>query len=172
MVADIRARDDHLSTGFLGTPYLCHVLTRFGYLDMVYDLLKQDTYPSWPYPITLGATTIWERWDGIKADGSFQDAGMNSFNHYAIGAIGHWLYSVVAGIDIGAPGYKHIRIQPHPGGGLTYARAAHQTLYGKTVSHWRIVKDTFSLDVTIPPNTIATVMLPNWQVEGISSGNY
>jgi alpha-L-rhamnosidase len=89
----------HLTTGFLGTPYLCHVLSRFGYTSVAYRLLLQDTYPSWLYPVKMGATTIWERWDGIRPDSSFQTPGMNSFNHYAYGAIGDWMYRVVAGID-------------------------------------------------------------------------
>ena len=115
----------HLTTGFVGTPYLCHVLSRYGYLDEAYLLLNREEYPSWLYPVTQGATTIWERWDGQKPDGSFQDTGMNSFNHYAYGAIGDWMYRVMAGIEIdpAAPGYKHILIQPQPGGGFTSASA-------------------------------------------------
>ena len=107
----------HLTTGFLGTPYLCHVLSRYGYLDEAYLLLNREDYPSWLYPVKQGATTIWERWDGQKPDGTFQDVGMNSFNHYAYGAIGDWMYRVMAGIEIdeATPGYKHILIQPRPG---------------------------------------------------------
>ena len=95
----MRDNNYHLTTGFVGTPYLCHVLSRFGQTDVAYELLNQESFPSWLYPVKKGATTIWERWDGIKPDGSFQDAGMNSFNHYAYGAIGEWLYRVVAGIE-------------------------------------------------------------------------
>jgi alpha-L-rhamnosidase len=115
--------------------------------------MPQDTYPSWLYPLKMGATTIWERWDGIKP-GSFQDAGMNSFNHYAYGAVGEWLYRVVAGLDADpeAPGYKHVRIQPRPGGGLTYARPV--------ASARELVDGSFHLDVSVPPNTHATVRLP------------
>ncbi|HMC83964.1 MAG TPA: family 78 glycoside hydrolase catalytic domain, partial [Chitinophagaceae bacterium] len=114
LVDDIKGRGNHLSTGFLGTPYLCHVLSSNGRTDVAYDLLLQPTYPSWLYPVKMGATTIWERWDGQKTDSTFEDVGMNSFNHYAYGAIGDWMYRVVAGIEIGEPGYKHILIQPHP----------------------------------------------------------
>src|SRR5690606_14968217 len=117
-------------------------------------------YPSWLYPITMGATTIWERWDGIKPDGSFQDAGMNSFNHYAYGAIGQWLYEQVAGLKAAAPGYKEIHIAPRPGGGLTHARALHRSPYGLIESSWELENGTFRLAVTIPPNTSATVRLP------------
>jgi len=170
LVADIRARDDHLSTGLLGSRYLSQVLTDAGQLDVAYDLLLQDTCPSWLYPVKLGATTIWERWDGIKADGSFQNAGMNSFNHYAYGAIGHWLYSVVAGIatDPGEPGYKHAVIHPHPGGGLTYARAALNTMYGELASHWELDGASFELQVSVPANTSATIILPAGQGAGIT----
>jgi alpha-L-rhamnosidase len=162
LVRDIRSFENHLTTGFLGTPYLCHALSSNGRLDVAYDLLNQKTYPSWLYPVTMGATTIWERWDGIKPDSTFQDKGMNSFNHYAYGAIGEWLYSVVAGIDVDPkePGYKHVLIQPQPGGGLTYAQASLNTMYGKVVSDWKIEGDRFTLAVTVPPNTHATIRLP------------
>ncbi len=132
LAEDVRQRK-HLTTGFLGTPYLCHVLSRYGYLDEAYLLLNREDYPSWLYPVKQGATTIWERWDGQKPDGTFQDVGMNSFNHYAYGAIGDWMYRVMAGIEIdeAAPGYKHILIQPRPGGGFTSVKASHQTPYGK-----------------------------------------
>ena len=160
---DVRERRSHLTTGFLGTPYINHVLTRFGHLDVAYDLLLQESYPSWLYPLTRGATTIWERWDGLKPDGTFQTPGMNSFNHYAYGAVGDWMYRVVAGIDTHpeAPGYKHVLIQPRPGGGLTHAMAALETMYGKVESNWQVEGDDFHLRVTIPANTTATVRIPD-----------
>src|SRR5262249_43402484 len=162
---DVRQRK-HLTTGFLGTPFLCFVLSRYGYLDEAYMLLNRDQYPSWLYPIRQGATTIWERWDGIKADGSFQDAGMNSFNHYAYGSIGDWMYRVVAGIDVdpAAPGYKHILIQPRPGGGFSSVTASHLTPYGKVSSSWQLTSDNFLLAVEIPPNTTATIRMPHAQL--------
>jgi alpha-L-rhamnosidase len=152
LAQDVRAFRNHLTTGFLGTPLLCHSLSDHGYVDVAYDLLNQDTYPSWLYPVKMGATTIWERWDGIKPDSSFQDAGMNSFNHYAYGAIGEWLYRVVAGLeaDPEEPAYKHVRIQPQPGGGFTYARATLNTMYGLAASAWEMVEGQFRLDVTVP----------------------
>src|SRR4030095_7450439 len=108
LAKDVRTRK-HLTTGFLGTPYICHVLSRYGYLDEAYILLNREQYPSWLYPVKQGATTIWERWDGQKPDGTFQTAGMNSFNHYAYGAIGEWMYRMMAGLEIdeAKPGYKH-----------------------------------------------------------------
>jgi alpha-L-rhamnosidase len=162
LVQNIRSYNNHLTTGFLGTPYLCHVLSRFGKTDIAYQLLMQETYPSWLYPVKMGATTIWERWDGIKPDSSFQTPTMNSFNHYAYGAIGDWMYRVIAGLDTyeDAPGYKHIRIKPHIGGGLTHAAATLQTYYGKIISGWKLEGDKILIDVEIPANTRATVYVP------------
>ena len=115
-------------------------------------LLTRKEYPSWLYPVTQGATTIWERWDGQKPDGSFQDKGMNSFNHYAYGAIGAWMYSVMAGLDLdpAAPGYQHVLVQPQPGGGFTSVRALHESMYGPVGSAWRLDNGTFRLTVTVP----------------------
>jgi alpha-L-rhamnosidase len=165
-------RRGHLTTGFVGTPYLCHVLSRYGYLDEAYKLLNRDEYPSWLYPVKNGATTIWERWDGQKPDGSFQDQGMNSFNHYAYGAIGDWMYQVMAGIEIdeAAPGYKHILIQPQPGGGFTSVRASLKTLYGRVSSAWKLSDDKFELAVEVPANTRATIRLPRAQLANVTEG--
>jgi len=162
LVSDIKARGMHLSTGFVGTPYLPHVLSRGGRFDIVYELLHQKTWPSWLYAVTQGATTIWERWDGWTHDKGFQTVGMNSFNHYAYGAIGDWLYINVAGIDLDpeAPGYKHIILRPHPGGGLTSASASLDSIHGKIVSDWKITKGVLAWNVTIPANTTATVYIP------------
>lgn len=173
LAADVR-KFGHLTTGFLGTPNLCKALSDSGHLDEAYMLLNRTEYPSWLYPITKGATTIWERWDGIKPDGTFQDAGMNSFNHYAYGAIGMWMYSVIAGIslDESRPGYKHIFIAPHPGGGLTRAQAAIETVYGRVSSDWRIADGKFRVKVEIPPNTTATVKLPQGKPQEVGSGQW
>ena len=160
LVENVASYNNHLTTGFLGTPYLCHVLTRFGYDSVAYKLLLQETYPSWLYPVKMGATTIWERWDGQKPDSTFQNPGMNSFNHYAYGAIGDWMYRVMAGINEGEPGYKKIIIKPHVGGGLTSATAALQTYYGKVSSAWQVKGDQLQLEVEVPANTVATVFLP------------
>ena len=162
LAENIKSYGNHLTTGFLGTPYLCHVLTRFGYTDLAYTLLNQKTYPSWLYPVTMGATTIWERWDGIRTDGSFQAITMNSFNHYAYGAIGDWMYRVMCGLDTETeqPGYRAIRIKPHPGGGFTHASASLETLYGRASSSWKLDGRKFMLEVEIPANTTATVWIP------------
>ncbi len=171
LAQDVQQRK-HLTTGFLGTPYLCHVLARYGYLDEAYLLLNREDYPSWLYPVKQGATTIWERWDGQKPDGTFQDAGMNSFNHYAHGAIGDWMYRVMAGIetDEAAPGYKHILIQPRPGGGFTDVKASHETPYGKVSSAWTRKDGAFTLEVEVPANTRATVRLPRAHLASVTEG--
>ncbi len=162
LVKNIHDYKDHLTTGFLGTPYLCHVLSRYGHTDVAYTLLLQQSYPSWLYPVKMGATTIWERWDGQKTDSTFEDAGMNSFNHYAYGAIGDWMYRVMAGIDTyeDGPGYKKIKIMPHPGGDLTYANADYKTPYGLVSSHWKKDGAAFIEDVVIPANTSAIIYIP------------
>ncbi|WP_069657945.1 alpha-L-rhamnosidase [Arcticibacter eurypsychrophilus] len=154
---------NHLTTGFLGTPYLCKVLSRFGYADLAYKLLLQETYPSWLYPVKLGATTIWERWDGIKTDGSFEEPSMNSYNHYAYGAIGDWMYRVIAGIDTkqDGVGYKNIIIKPTIGGGLTFANADYNTNYGTIKSHWKVEAGVVQMDIQIPVNSSATVYIPS-----------
>ncbi|WP_432709739.1 alpha-L-rhamnosidase C-terminal domain-containing protein [Pedobacter sp.] len=162
LVDNIKEYKYHLTTGFVGTPYLCHVLTRFGFNDIAYRLLLQQTYPSWLFQVKQGATTIWERWDGIKADGTFQNIEMNSFNHYAYGAIGEWMYKNIAGIkaDDSAPGYQHFYVAPLPGGKLSNAAASFESPYGKIASKWEIGDGVFTLSVTIPANTSATVTLP------------
>ncbi|MEO7121090.1 MAG: family 78 glycoside hydrolase catalytic domain [Ginsengibacter sp.] len=162
LVENIKSYDNHLTTGFLGTPYLCEVLTRFGYDSVAYKLLLQKTFPSWLYPVTMGATTIWERWDGEKPDSTFENPGMNSFNHYAYGAIGDWMYCKMVGIDTyeDGVGYKHIKIKPHIGGGFTYASAGLDTYYGKVSNSWKIENGNLLMDVEIPANTWATVFIP------------
>jgi len=172
LVEEVRKANYHLTTGFVGTPYLCHVLSRYGYTDVAYELLNQEGFPSWLYPVKKGATTIWERWDGIKPDGSFQDAGMNSFNHYAYGAIGEWLYRVVAGIDVdpAEPGYKHVLFQPQCGGGLTKARATLDSPYGLVVSAWELTDADFRLSITVPVNTHATIRLPAQSLDCVTEG--
>ena len=175
---NIKSYDYHLTTGFLGTPYLAHVLTRFGYHDLAYTLLMQQSYPSWLYPVTVGATTIWERWDGRKPDGTFQTPAMNSFNHYAYGAIGDWMYRKLAGInnsdEINETGYKKIILKPHfensyvsdavekenKNEQLTEVNGSLATYYGKIVSHWDKKGDKITYNVEIPVNTTAEIHFP------------
>jgi alpha-L-rhamnosidase len=160
LVADIKARKNHLSTGFLGTPFINHILSGAGYGDVGYDLLCQETYPSWLYPVKMGATTIWERWDGIRTDSTMQDPGMNSFNHYSYGAIGDWMYRVSAGIEAGKPGYKEIIIQPLLTRRLDYSKAGFESQYGTIASGWQRKEGKIQVNITIPANTTATIVLP------------
>jgi alpha-L-rhamnosidase len=162
LVRNIRERDNHLSTGFVGTPYINWVLSKTGHLDTAYALLKQTTWPSWLYSVTVGATTIWERWDGWTDTKGFQDPKMNSFNHYAYGAVGAWMYAVIGGIDfdLDNPGYKRIVMHPQPGGGLTCATVELQSMYGTIRSAWTRENDHFDWKVTVPANTIATIYIP------------
>ncbi|TAL67774.1 MAG: alpha-L-rhamnosidase [Bacteroidetes bacterium] len=170
LVEDIKSRRNHLSTGFLGTPYLCQVLSDNGYTDVAYDLLLQESYPSWLYPVKMGATTIWERWDGQKTDSTFQDPGMNSFNHYAYGAIGDWMYRVSAGIETKGAGYKNILIQPHPTKKLSYSKASFESSYGTVTSGWERKDGKMIIKVKIPANTTATIILPAINTEKVSEG--
>ena len=132
-------------------------------------LINRKEYPSWLYPVTQGATTIWERWDTQKPDGTIIE-GMNSFNHYAYGAIGEWLYSYVAGLSIDPqhPGYKHIIFRPHPGGGLTHANAEYLSQYGLVKSAWEIKSGYFNYTIEIPANTMGTIILPNAQLSEVT----
>ncbi|MFI6263848.1 family 78 glycoside hydrolase catalytic domain [Micromonospora sp. NPDC051006] len=163
LVDNVRRHDWHLSTGFLGTPDLLPALSDTGHLDVAYRLLLNDTYPSWGYEIAKGATTIWERWNSIMPDGSFGDVSMNSFNHYAYGAVGDWMYRTVAGIqpDPDHPGYAHLTFAPQPGGGLTSARASYRSMYGVIGSDWDLdARGDLRLRLTVPANTTATVRVP------------
>ncbi len=167
----------HITTGFLGAADINPTLSAYGYWDEAYKLLLRTAYPSWLYPITKGATTIWERWDGIKPDGSFQDVGMNSFNHYAYGAVGNWMYRNIAGIqhDPEHPGYSHFFIRPRPGGGVDWARATHKTMYGEIRSSWILENSTLKMEVTVPANTSATIFIPkegSFEIRKVGSGSY
>ncbi|OXM87440.1 glycoside hydrolase family 78 protein [Paenibacillus rigui] len=167
----IRSNGDHLSTGFLGVGYLLPTLTENGLDSLAYTLLHQDTFPSWLYSVKHGATTIWERWDGWTDTEGFQTPEMNSFNHYSLGSVGEWMYRYMAGIDVdpAQPGFKHILFQPHPGGKLSSVRASVESGYGLIESAWTLEPEgRFTLRVTVPVNTHATVMLPG-QATGVPS---
>ena len=170
LVADIEAKDFHLSTGFLGTPYLLPVLARFGRVDLAYRLLEQRTYPSWLYSIDQGATTCWERWNSYNHETGFGDVIMNSFNHYAYGAVGDFMYETIAGITPLEAGFRRFAVVPQPGGTLTSARGEYVSEYGKIVSEWRREKGRFALDVTVPPNTECEVTLPNGERKSVGAG--
>ncbi|HBL78080.1 MAG: alpha-L-rhamnosidase [Bacteroidetes bacterium GWF2_42_66] len=160
--ADDVKKFKHLTTGFVGAPLVCSTLSAIGCDDLAFMLLTRKEYPSWLYPVTQGATTIWERWDGQKPDGTFQNVGMNSFNHYAYGAIGEWMYGHVAGMNIDPekPAYKHILFNPHTGGGLTNASAEFSSMYGLVKSAWKFDGEDFVYEIAVPVNATATVTLP------------
>lgn len=174
LVAHIHARNDHLATGFLGTPYLLDVLRDNGHLDLAYRLLLNEDFPSWGYPIRQGATTMWERWDSWHHERGFQSAGMNSFNHYAYGAVGAWMYATIAGIhmDPEAPGYRRVVIRPMPGGQIKWAKAGLETPQGKLAVAWKRTGRQLKVEVAIPPNTRATVELPGKRPIDIGPGKW
>lgn len=149
-----------IHTGFVGTPIICDALARVGAFDTVYHLLLQTKCPSWLYPVTMGATTIWERWDSMLPDGSINPGEMTSFNHYSLGAVADYLHRFVAGLAPAAPGYRELNIAPRPGGGLTQAGAELMTPLGLAASSWTREADVFTLDVEVPPGASATVILP------------
>jgi alpha-L-rhamnosidase len=171
LVADIQANDWHLTTGFVGVGLLCPVLTEAGYADVAYRLLLNETFPSWGYSIRHGATTIWERWDGWTEQHGFQTPMMNSFNHYSLGSVAQWLYEYVAGIRPAKPGYEHVLIAPSPGP-LDWVRASYRSVRGPITSAWRQDGDTFRLDVEIPANVTATVVLPDGERCDVGSGRH
>jgi len=162
LVDNIRRYQHHLSTGIQTTHRAMLELTRHGHIELAWQLLTNRTFPSWLYMIDNGATTIWERWDGYVKGRGFQDAGMNSFNHWAFGAVGEWMWRHVAGLspDDAQPGWKHFIVAPRPGGGVTWAKAEYQSIRGRIACDWRIEAGKFNLRVTIPPNTSATIRVP------------
>jgi alpha-L-rhamnosidase len=162
LVELIEANGGRLSTGFPGTAHLLPALTEAGHLDVAYRLLLQERWPSWGHMVRSGATTIWERWDGWTPERGYQDPGMNSFNHYALGAVGEWLFETVGGIgqDPDVPGWRRIVIRPRPGGGLTWAKATYESIRGRIESAWERKDGEFALRVVIPPGAAAAIHVP------------
>ncbi|MGJ6963137.1 family 78 glycoside hydrolase catalytic domain [Streptosporangium sp. G11] len=160
-LVELVARDDHrIATGFVGTPLICDALASVGAHDTAYRLLTQRDCPSWLYPVTMGATTIWERWDSLLPDGSVNLGEMTSFNHYALGAVADFLHRTVAGLAPAAPGYRRLRVAPRPGGGLTHASAELRTPYGPASVAWTVAGGALTVAVTVPPGTVAELDLP------------
>jgi alpha-L-rhamnosidase len=162
LVEGIHRYGDRLSTGIQTTHRAMLVLPQHGDADLAWQLLTNRAFPSWLYMIDNGATTIWERWDGYVRGRGFQDPGMNSFNHWAFGAVGEWIWRYLVGLnpDDAHPGWKHFRIAPSPGGGVTWGRGEYDSIRGRIASAWRLDRDGFTLRVVIPANTTATVWLP------------
>ena len=168
-----RASRYRISTGFVGTPLICDALCSAGFEQAAFRLLTTRECPSWLYPVTMGATTIWERWDSLLPDGSVNPGEMTSFNHYALGAVADWLQRTIGGLAPAEPGYRHLEIRPRPGGGLSAAHAKHITPYGAAACDWKIEGDRLSVAVVVPPNTQASVWLPGLEsAEEVGSGTY
>ena len=167
----VREAGVQLRTGFVGTPYILHVLSDYGYTELAYELLLRKEYPSWLYPITKGATTIWEHWDGIMPDGSFWSRDMNSFNHYAYGSVADWIYGVAAGIQVceEKPGYERIRIAPHPTDKLQWLEASIQTRHGLASSRWTRTDAGWRYDITTP---VEAELVIDGEVRILQPGSY
>jgi alpha-L-rhamnosidase len=172
-LAELVDQDDaRIATGFVGTPLICDALTDTGHLDTAYRLLLQTECPSWLYPVTMGATTIWERWDSLRPDGSLNPGGMTSFNHYALGAVADWLHRVVGGVEVTAPGARALAFRPRPGGGITWARTHYETPRGTAALFWEITAAGMEAHVTVPPNCTAVVELPGRAPESLGPGTH
>ena len=165
----VAENDYHLSTGFTGTPYLLFALADNGHADTAYRVLLQDTCPSWLYEIKMGGTTFWEQWNAITPEGEVREP---SLNHYAYGAVGDFLYRRVAGIEPREGGYRRFRVQPIPGGGLTWAKAAVQTPYGTASVYWQTEKDEFHINVEVPVSTQCELILPSGARYVLDSGTH
>lgn len=174
LVLLLHNNQEHLTTGFVGTPYLCAVLSKYGFGNLAYTLLLKKDFPSWLYQVTKGATTIWEHWDGQKPDGSFWSDNMNSFNHYAYGSIGEWFYRYIAGIDTDdkEPGFSHIQIRPQTDARLSEISCEYESIRGKIVSNWRYRDKTIHYHIEIPANTKATIYLEDGVIHHVGSGIY
>lgn len=163
----------HIATGFAGTPYVCDALSATGHVDDAYRLLLQRECPSWLYSVTMGATTIWERWDSMLPDGTINPGEMTSFNHYALGAIADWMHRVIGGLAPAEPGYRVVRVAPRPGGGLTWADTSLQTPHGKVTVAWRLVSDgALDVDVTVPEGVTAEIDLPGVEASTVGGGHH
>jgi alpha-L-rhamnosidase len=169
LVDNIARRDWHLSTGFVGTKDLMLVLSKIGRPDVAYRLIHNDTFPSWGFSIRQGATTTWERWDGWTPEKGFQDAGMNSFAHYSFGAVYQWMVENIGGIESDGPSYRHILVSPQMDGQLTHATTGYDSIRGRIETAWERKGGRFSMQVTIPANTTATISLPLGPATGSSS---
>ena len=172
-VAALAKEKDHIATGFLGTPFILFALQEAGHPELAYKLVLNKTYPGWLQQVIWGSTTMWERWDGWRPEKGFQDAGMNSFNHYWLGCVSEWLITRVAGIDTAGPGFKRIVIRPEivpPEQGFSWVKATYNSIRGPVTSSWRLEKDRLQLNVRIPANSVATVYIPAADVAQVTEG--
>ncbi|KIH93282.1 alpha-L-rhamnosidase [Sporothrix brasiliensis 5110] len=170
----IQAAKYRIATGFAGTPVITHALSGTGNHQMAYRMLLEQSCPSWLYPVTMGATTIWERWDSMLPDGTINPGEMTSFNHYALGSVANWLHECVGGIASRTPGWRSIKVKPLPGGTITNADVAYESPYGRIACSWNVneAKDTFNMTLVVPPNARALVVLPSeWQAASQEPGD-
>ena len=175
LVTNIENHKNHLSTGFVGTPYLCHALSENGQHDLAAALFMKEDYPSWLYAVNMGATTIWERWNSVLPDGSFDESGMNSLNHYAYGSIGDWMYRKIAGLNQLEPGYRRFEVRPMFVSGIEEAGVEFESVYGRIESRWSCRAGRIHVTVVVPPNTQAVIYLPERPEEEaltVGSGRY
>ena len=163
---------DRMSTGFIGTPHILHVLTENGNQELAYKLLFNEGNPSWLYSVNHGATTMWEHWNGIKEDGSFWSDDMNSFNHYAYGAVGDWLYGVVAGIKVDEAGYSRVTLSPKPHKRLGFVKCSLDTIKGVLESNWYYKEDSIIFEFNVPRGVIADIVLPNGHTKAVGGGKF
>ncbi len=173
-VASIRKENDHLATGFLGTPFVLFALQNAGQTELAYKLVLNKTYPSWLQQVIWGSTTMWERWDGWRPDKGFQDPGMNSFNHYWLGCVSEWLFTQVAGIDTDGPAFKRIVIRPDiidAEKSFSWVNARYDSIHGTISSRWKLEGNSFRLEVKIPANTTGTVHIPAAELATVTEGN-
>ncbi|CAG8049227.1 unnamed protein product [Penicillium olsonii] len=169
----VRLAKFRVATGFAGTPIITHALTKTGHHQVAYRMLLEKNRPSWMYPITMGATTMWERWDSMLPDGSINPGEMTSFNHYALGSIVNWLHSTVAGVRPISPGWKEIRVEPIPGGTIDSASVVYETPYGRLECRWKVLvaNDRFEMELVVPVNSTALVVLPSDRQQCAGSGS-
>ena len=168
----VRTNNFRIATGFVGTPLITDALTTAGHPELAYRLLFERGCPSWLYPVTMGATTIWERWDSMLPDGSINPGQMTSFNHYALGAVADWMHRTVAGLAPAAPGYRSIVVRPVPNAALTHASARHETPFGEASVAWRRADGQLTLEVVVPPGAQATVHVPGGPVTEVRHGRH
>jgi alpha-L-rhamnosidase len=169
----LKAQNDHIATGFLGTPMVLFALQKAGHPELAYKLVLNKTYPGWLQQVIWGSTTMWERWDGWRPDKGFQDPGMNSFNHYWLGCVSEWLFTQAAGIDTDGPGFKRIVVKPElvkPEQGFSWVKASYNSIRGPVASAWKIDGNGFQLDVTVPGNSVATIYVPAESVQSVTEG--
>lgn len=168
----VREAGYRVSTGFAGTPYVTWALSETGYASDAYRLLLERECPSWMYPVSMGATTIWERWDSMLPSGKINPGGMTSFNHYALGAVCDWIYQVVGGIRPAAPGYAKVLVKPVPGEGIDWARCAYDSVHGRIEVSWKVTGGELRLSATVPAGVQATVELPDGSTYEVSAGTH